>query len=97
MSDASQPLAAALQRLGAAIDLVDAAASRRLTADRNDAARAVELELMRGDRSRLAEELDQALARANALEGAQRDIAARVDRAIALVASALSEGGKTGR
>ncbi len=91
MSDASLPLASALQRLGSAIDLLDAAAARRLVGDRNDAARSTELELMRGDRAKLAELLDQALARGRALETAQNEISDRVDRAVDLVKQALEQ------
>jgi hypothetical protein len=91
MSDATLPLASALQRLGSAIDLLDAAAARRLSADRSDAQRATELELMRGDRAKLAELLDQALARGRELETAHEDVAGRVDRAIELVKQALEQ------
>jgi Domain of unknown function (DUF4164) len=91
MNDASLPLSTALQRLGSAIDLLDAAAARRLSGDRNDAARSTELELMRGDRAKLAELLDQALSRGRALETAQDDISGRIDRAIDLVKGALDQ------
>jgi hypothetical protein len=92
MSEASLPLASALQRLGSAIDLLDAAATRRMSAERADAARATELELMRGDRAKLAELLDQALARGRALETAQQDMAVRLDCAIGLVRDVLGNG-----
>jgi Domain of unknown function (DUF4164) len=91
MSDATLPLVTALQRLGSAIDLLDAAAARRLASDRNDAARSNELELMRGDRAKLAELLDQALARGRALETVQTDVSGRIDRAIDLVKGALEQ------
>jgi DNA polymerase III gamma/tau subunit len=89
MSDSTSLLASALQRLGTAIDLLDAASARRQGADRASAARATELELMRGDRAKLAELLDQALARGRSLEAMTQDIAGRVDRAISLVKDAL--------
>ncbi|MGL4637109.1 MAG: DUF4164 domain-containing protein [Beijerinckiaceae bacterium] len=92
MSETSLPLSSALQRLGSAIDLLDAAATRRLTAERADAARATELELMRGDRAKLAELLDQALSRGRALEAAQQDVTARLDSAIGLVRDVLGNG-----
>jgi hypothetical protein len=91
MSDPSLPLVSALQRLGSAIDLLDAAAARRLSADRMDAARVTELELMRGDRVKLAELLDRALSRGRALETTQQDAIVRVDRAIDLVRGALDQ------
>jgi len=93
MNDAP-PLAAALERLGSALDLLDAAATRRSAAERSDAARAVELELMRSDRGRLAELLDQALARGRTLEAAHRDVSQRVERSIGLVAEALQRAGE---
>jgi hypothetical protein len=91
MSDASLPLASALQRLGSAIDLLDSAAARRIAGDKNEAARATELELMRGDRAKLAELLDQALTRGRALEAVHHDVSGRVDTAIDLVKSALDQ------
>jgi hypothetical protein len=91
MSDVTLPLVTALQRLGSAIDLLDAAAARRLAGERNDAARSTELELMRGDRAKLAELLDQALARGRALETVQTDVSGRIDRAIDLVKGALEQ------
>jgi hypothetical protein len=91
MSDASLPLVSALQQLGSAVDLLDAAAARRFSVERGDASRATELELMRGDRAKLAELLDQALARGRALETVHTDVTARVDRAIGLVQGALAQ------
>jgi hypothetical protein len=91
MSDSSLPLVSALQRLGSAVDLLDAAAARRFSAERNEASRATELELMRGDRAKLAELLDEALARGRALENVQADVTARVDRVIGLVQGALAQ------
>jgi Domain of unknown function (DUF4164) len=93
MSETPASLAEALQRLTAAVDLLDAAALRKLAADRADQARATELELMRGDRAKLAALLDQALARGRSLEAAQAEATARVDRAMALVQEALAEKG----
>jgi Domain of unknown function (DUF4164) len=93
MSDSGSPLDGAIRRLTAAVDLLDAAALRRLAAERADQARATELELMRGDRAKLAELLDQAVGRGRALEAAQQEAAARVDRAMALVRDAMAEKG----
>jgi Domain of unknown function (DUF4164) len=89
MSNAASPLSLALQRLGSAIDQLDAAASRKHGSDRANAARATELEMMRGDRAKLAELLDQALLRGRGLETVTLDVSDRVDRAIDLVRSAL--------
>lgn len=93
MSEHSLPLTSALQRLASAIDLLEAAASRRMAAERADVARTLELDLMRGDRAKLAELLDQALARGRSLETAQQDVAARLDNAIALVRDVLGASG----
>jgi hypothetical protein len=46
---------------------------------------------MRGDRAKLAELLDQALARGRTLETVHQDITARVDRVIGLVQGALAQ------
>ncbi|MFM9973931.1 MAG: DUF4164 family protein [Beijerinckiaceae bacterium] len=89
MSEGISLLASSLERLGTAIELLDVAAMRRQGTDRANASRATELELMRGDRAKLAELLDQALARGRALEAATHTIAGRVDRAISLVKDAL--------
>jgi hypothetical protein len=90
-ADTPSTLAAALQRLGSAIDLLDAAALRRMAAERADQARATELELMRGDRAKLAELLDQALSRGRALETAQQEATQRIDRAMIMVRDALAQ------
>jgi hypothetical protein len=93
MSQASLPLTSALQRLGSAIDLLDATASKRMTSARTDAAQSAELELMRGDRAKLAELLDQALAHGRALETANTTVSERLDRAIGLVREAMEQEG----
>jgi two-component sensor histidine kinase len=83
------PLASALQQLGAAIDVLDGAAGRRVQADKADAGRATELELMRGDRARLAEQLDEALAKGKARDALLKELSQRVDNATNYVQSAL--------
>jgi Domain of unknown function (DUF4164) len=91
MAEAPSPLAEALDRLRGAIDLLDAAAMRRMSAERGEQARQTELELMRGDRAKLAELLDKALARGRTLEAAQKQAEDSVDRAIQLVRRTLTE------
>jgi uncharacterized protein YggU (UPF0235/DUF167 family) len=86
---AHSSLAGALQQLGAAIDVLDGAAGRRLQADKADAGRATELELMRGDRARLAEQLDEALAKGKAREALLKELSQRVDAATHHVQAAL--------
>ncbi|WP_237477507.1 DUF4164 family protein [Lichenibacterium dinghuense] len=86
----------ALQRLNGAIDALDAAAERRAEADAARADAEVEYAVMQDDRSRLAVELDAALARARALDRVAGEVAARVDRAGATVRGILAELDPTG-
>ncbi len=71
----SSGIAIALRRIEAALDAVEAAAARV----RSAAEREAELHEMAHDRSRLAEDLDRSNARAASLEGANREVARRVD------------------
>jgi chromosome segregation ATPase len=80
---------AASRRLTQALDALDAAAERRCEADRSEAALAKALHAVDADRARLAGELDHAAARGRMLETANRDIAQRIDQAIATVRGAL--------
>jgi chromosome segregation ATPase len=80
----------ASRRLTQALDALDAAAERRRDADRSSATLAGQLHAVDTDRARLASELDQAAARARTLETANREIAQRLDTAIATVRGALS-------
>jgi len=89
MDQNANPLAAALQRLGTAIDQLDLAATRRQGLERTSAARTTELELMRGDRAKLAELLDQALLRGRKLEAATEEAAARIETTMTLVKAVL--------
>jgi hypothetical protein len=91
MAEAPSAMAEALDKLRSAVDLLDAAAMRRLASERGEQARQTELELMRGDRAKLAELLDQALTRGRMLETAQKQAQDSVDRAITLVRQTLSE------
>jgi Domain of unknown function (DUF4164) len=90
MTTPSSSLKDALQQLAAAIDVLDGTAGRRLQADKADAGRATELELMRGDRARLAEQLDEALARGKTREATYKALSQRVDSAISHVQNALA-------
>jgi Domain of unknown function (DUF4164) len=91
MAEAPSAMTEALQKLRGAVDLLDAAAMRRMSAERSEHARQTELELMRGDRAKLAELLDQALSRGRTLEAAQKQAQDSVDRAIQLVRQTLAE------
>jgi hypothetical protein len=80
----------AMRRLSVAIDALETAAARRLAAERADADRLAELDLMRRDRARLAEQLDAALARNAAYEQAFPDLERKVERAAELLGDALA-------
>jgi Domain of unknown function (DUF4164) len=81
MSDQTA-IEAATKRLTLALDALEAAAERRLEADRADAGLADRLHAADADRSKLAAELDVQTARARQLEAANRDIARRLDAAM---------------
>ncbi len=81
MTDASG-IDAATKRLAAALDALEAAVERRHDADKSESALAAQVYALGTDRSRLASELDAATARVRRLEGANRDIAQRLDVAI---------------
>ncbi|HXW40176.1 MAG TPA: DUF4164 family protein [Xanthobacteraceae bacterium] len=89
MSD-SDAIEAAARRLSVALDALEAAAEARREADRSGAALANQVHLIGADRARLAGELDDATARARALEAANREVAARVDAAIATIREVLN-------
>jgi L-lactate utilization protein LutB len=77
----------ATRRLQSALEALDAAVGRRLERDHGQAALASQVHAFDADRARLAAELDVATARARTLETANRDVAQRLDAAIAAVRS----------
>lgn len=86
-----EPLQAALRRLAAALDQLEAASERRIKADVLRANLEEELAVMQDDRSRLAVELDGAIARSNALELANEEAARRLKAASAAIKTVLSD------
>jgi len=80
---------AAVKRLALALDALDAAVERRVAADRSEEALAGQVQALGLDRSRLASALDDETARTRKLEAANREIAARLDSAIASIQSVL--------
>ena len=88
MSDIDS-IEAASRRLALALDALNAAAERRRDADESVAALGEQLHVLDDDRARLAGELAPAAARTRILETANREVAARIDRAIATVRGAL--------
>ena len=80
---------AAIGRLVAALDGLEAAAERRRDADRGVRSLAAQVQALGADRSKLAEELDAEAARRSQLEATNRDIARRLDLAIEGIRSVL--------
>ncbi len=80
----------ALSRLRAAVASLEYAAARRAEQDRSKATLEMELALMQDDRTRLAVELDGALARAQRLEATTEEMAHRIDRAMGSIRGVLA-------
>jgi Domain of unknown function (DUF4164) len=79
----------AVKRLALALDSLDAAVERRRHADRSEDGLASQVHALGVDRTRLADALDGETARARRLESTNREIAQRLDAAIASVQSVL--------
>lgn len=84
MSEATT-IDSATRRLQSALEALDGAVGRRLERDQGQAAVATQLHAFDVDRARLAAELDDATARSRALETANREVALRLDEAIATI------------
>ena len=89
MSEQSE-IDTAVKRLALALEALDAAAERRQQADRNEDGLANQLQTLGLDRTRLAAALDGETARSRKLEAANREIAQRLDTAIASIQSVLN-------
>jgi chromosome segregation ATPase len=83
-------LDAALERLSRALDLLDQAIEARSEAESRRAQREEALSVLEHDRSRLAVELDGALARNRVLERAAEDVSKRLEAARASVQGLLA-------
>ena len=79
----------AVKRLAQALDALDAAVDRRREADRGAEALAAQVQALGLDRSKLAAALDGETARSRRLETSNREIAERLDTAIASIQSVL--------
>jgi K+-sensing histidine kinase KdpD len=79
----------AVKRLALALDSLDAAVERRREADRSEEALASQLHALGVDRTKLAAALDGEAARTRRLESANREIAERLDAAMASIQSVL--------
>jgi uncharacterized membrane protein YccC len=81
----------AVKRLAMALDALDAAVERRREADRNEDTLAAQIQTLGLDRARLASALDSEAARSRKLEATNREVAERLDTAIATIQSVLEE------
>jgi hypothetical protein len=72
----------ATRRLTQALDALDAAVERRVEGDKGSAALNEQVHVLAADRSKLAADLDTAVARSRSLESLNRDIARRIDIAM---------------
>jgi uncharacterized membrane protein YccC len=79
----------AVKRLALALDALDAAVERRREADRSEEALANQVQALGLDRTHLAAALDGETARARRLESTNREVAERLDAAIATIQSVL--------
>ncbi|MFN3657570.1 MAG: DUF4164 family protein [Pseudolabrys sp.] len=79
----------AVRRLALALDALDAAVERRREADGSAEALAAQVQALGLDRSKLAAALDGETARARTLEATNREVAERLDAAIAGVRAVL--------
>lgn len=82
-----------LGRLRAAAEALEQAQARRRENQRHSGPIETELALMQDDRSRLATELDAALARSNRVETLAEDLTRRVDAAMTAVRAVLEKNG----
>lgn len=82
-------IAAATQRLAAALEALESAVERRAEADRDEDELASRIQALGADRSRLADELDGSLVRSRRLERVNREIAQRLDAAIGTIRAVL--------
>ena len=83
---------AATERLSLALEALEAATERRREADRAESTLSEHVHVLGSDRARLAGELDEATARARALEAANREVAQRIDQAIETIRGVLEFG-----
>ncbi|HTV35580.1 MAG TPA: DUF4164 family protein [Xanthobacteraceae bacterium] len=83
---------AASRRLALALDALDAVAESRRDAVRHSETLTAQIDALGDDRSRLAGELDYAVARSRALETANREVAKRIATAIETIRGVLGSG-----
>ena len=81
------------RRLALALDALEAAMERRGESDHHEEALMTQIQAFGSDRARLASELDEATARNHGLEAANREVAQRIDQAIATIRSVIGGSG----
>ncbi|TBW35920.1 DUF4164 family protein [Siculibacillus lacustris] len=84
---------AALGRLAAALETLEASVERRFELDRSAVELEAEISRIGDDRSRLAETLDQEKARATRLEDTNREVSRRLVAAMESIRSVLDVHG----
>jgi len=87
------PIDAALKRLQAAVDHLEGAVEHRDEGERRHRDLETELQRIGGDRSKLAQVLDQSEARAARLEEANRDVSRRLVTAMESIRSVIERHG----
>ncbi len=80
----------AIRRLLAALDAIEAACERHLEAQARDAGLGRRVHTLNSDRARLADELDRSAARSSQLEATNREIAQRIDTAMASIRAVIA-------
>ncbi|RTM01953.1 DUF4164 domain-containing protein [Ancylobacter rudongensis] len=83
-------LEAAMRRFDSAVDALEGAIERRLEVERQEAALAQQLHVLGADRSRLADALDGAQARADRLDTANDEVARRLGSAMETIRAVLA-------
>lgn len=87
----------AFKGLAAALDQLEAACERRLSAEAERGNLEEEFAILQDDRSRLARELDDAQARSKSLELASGEVARRLARASSTIKSMLAQAAREPR
>ncbi len=80
----------AVKRLEAALQTLELAVEERLSLSAGSDSLSEEVQMLSSDRTRLAETLDQAQARAAKLETINRDVTRRLDSAIETISAVLA-------
>lgn len=81
-----------MKRLEAALRSLEGAVEHRLTMAAGSESLTEEVRALAADRARLAETLDQSVARAAKLESISRDVSQRLDKAIETIRVVLQTG-----